>query len=525
MFNLHKKTRLLFYTGSAIINKNVMRRLIFLIEGVFMKKLICVFLSLIMIFGISFSAVASSDVVTDQSSSVKSEYPFVLVRGMDFSGLYLDYGTENEKNCIQNLSFINIMKTIIKGVGAYVKTGSIRGLMDVALEYTDSVLGSMACDNNGDSLYNVSVETYPTAVSDYPELLNDDAASMSNERGILKSAAERYGAENVYYFTYDWRLDPSDTADSLNALIEQAKADHNAEKVNIICCSMGGVVVDFYMYEYGFNSINKCVFNSSTFCGTYVTTDLLSGKVEITETALYNYFSNLIDSSFVADCLSKIGVFDSLSKLAMTIIDSEKEYVYDSFLRDTFCTMPAVWALVQPEKYDECIDYMFPTEQMKEEYAGLISRADELQKVMAGMDDLLLSLPENGVKVVVVGSYNTPLIPVYESAATQGDGVLETALMLGGANVTNIGESFDESYIASDPEKLSPDRCVDLSSVLFPEYTWAIKDAEHVSGSYGTDYSDFLFWLIDYDGQPTVSSSDRYPQFMVSDSEGSLAVF
>ncbi len=490
-----------------------------------MKKLICIFMSLVLIFCISFSSAAASNAGTAKASSEAEDYPFVLVRGMNFDGLFLDLGTENERNCIGDIKFFDIAKTVLKGVGSYIQTGSTRGLIEEALNYAQEILGSMACDKNGDSLYNVSPITYSKAVSNYPELFESFDGLYSDEYGILKTAAEKYGADNVYYLDYDWRLDPSDTADSLNELIEQAKADHNADKVNIICCSMGGLVTDFYFYEYGFDSVNKCVFDSSAFCGAYVASDLLSGKVVITEETLYNYFSDLIGCSFISDCLYKIGLFDGLSKLAMTIVDNEKDYVYDAFLRDTFGTMPVLWALVQPEYYNECIDYMFPTQQLKDEYSSLISRADALQEVMSGMDELLLSLPENGVKVAVVGGYNTPLIPVYESACEQGDGILESALILGRAEVTNIGEVFGDDYIAADSSKMSPDKCVDLSVVLFPDYTWAIKNGSHVSGSYGSEYGEFLFWLIDYDRQPTVNSSEKYPQFMISDKNENLYSF
>ena len=56
-------------------------------------------------------------------------------------------------------------------------------------------------------------------------------------------------------------------------------------------------------------------------------------------------------------------------------------------------------------------------------------------------------------------------------------------------------------------------------------HTYIIKGATHVGGDYGSDYADFLVWLLTYDGEFYAGASERYPQFMVSDSDLSLSSF
>ncbi len=480
-----------------------------------MKKFISVFLTVVMIVTsvLSVSAFAADD-------DVFYDEPLIIVRGMVFSGLTVDKGTENEHNCIVAPDGGDIISLVFKLAKTYFSEKKLDA--DAVIEFVDSMLGSMACDENGDSMYNVTVDKYPLAVCNYPELVEIYENGGDGEIGIIAAAVDCYGADNVYYFTYDWRLDPSVIADELNIMIEQAKADHNTDKVDIVCCSMGGIVTDCYLYEYGYESIDSIVFNSSTFCGAHVSTDLFQGKVIITADMLENMVCDLLGSDLLVKLLSATGIFDKVADFLMDIVAENKDYIYDNLLRGTFATMPVLWALVQTDEYDACIEYMFPTNELKEQYRGLIERTDNLQLIMQDMDDLLLSLPENGVKVSVIASYNTQMIPVYEWAAYQSDGTLESDLMLGRATVSETGKTLGDDYVG---ERVSPDKCVDLTNVLFPEYTWAIKDGPHVMGRFGSDTGAFLMALLGSSDQPTVDTFAEYPQFMIADSNGNLAFF
>ncbi len=484
-----------------------------------MKKLISILLTLAIISGICVTAFAE-DAVTE-TELLDSEYPFVVCRGMDFDGLTTDLGLETERNALNPIETADIISTLAKCVGNAVKEGSLDGIMPPLMEYLEYVMGGLACDENGESVHNTTMKSYPLAIGNYPDYLEEHSEIAPMEHGIVMEGVERYGADKVYYYAYDWRYSPVDTCDGLNEMIELAKAEHGTDKVNLVCASMGGAVVDAYIYEYGCESLNKCIFDGTVFCGTYVVTDLFQGKVQITGTGLeYFLYDKMGDNNFLVKTLSTSGLLDAVAGLAMKFVDRYKGYVYDNFLRDTFVTMPALWAIVLPEEYDACIEYMFPTEEDKAKYANVIAQADELHEIMTGMDELLLSLPEQGVEVAVFAGYDMSPVPVYARSASHGDNVLESALMLGRARVANFGEELD-----GDSDMMSPDKQVDLSVCLFPEYTWAIKDMPHVSCGYGTEVSDFLFWLVEYEGQPTVYSNPQYPQFMISSADERLIPF
>ena len=276
-----------------------------------------------------------------------------------------------------------------------------------------------------------------------------------------------------------------------------------------------------YMSKYSCERINKCVFLSSTFCGTYVVSDLFQGKLRVGSTELRNFINTYLgENKYLSPLLMiiyKTGILDILANVVNNFCQENKDVVYDEVLKDVFGNMPSLWTLVLPEDYVSCKKFMFGGKE--DEYAGIIKIADELQDMMAKRDDMLKKAVADGMKICVVANYGRQVIPIYDRSSQNGDGTLETQLVSGGAIVAPIGETLGEDYVSSNLEYLSPSREIDASTCLFPEYTWFIKDAPHVSGNYGSDYSDFIFWLVDYEGQPSIRSNAKYPQFMQSASD------
>lgn len=482
-----------------------------------MKKLISILLSILLVFSSAVVAFAKDGDV----EKIDTEYPIVICRGMDFDGLTTDLGLETEHNSLKAIEAGDIVSTLVKCVANAVKEGSIDGIMPPLMEFLEEIMGELACDENGESVYNTTMKSYPLAIENYPDYLAEHSVGAVMEHGMVYGAAERYGADKVYYYAYDWRLSPLDTCDGLNEMIELAKAEHKTDKVNLVCASMGGAVVDAYIYEYGCESLNKCIFDGTVFCGTYVVSDLFQGKVLITGTGLeYFLYDKMGDNNFFVKALAMSGLLDKVAELAMQFVERYKDYVYDNFLIDTFVTMPGLWAVVLPDEFDACVEYLFPTDEDKAKYAKIIEHGEELNEMMTGMDELLLSLPEKGVEVSVFAGYHMSPVPVYERSASHGDNVLESALMLGRARVANFGEELE-----GESDMMSPDKQVDLSTCLFPEYTWAFKDMPHVACKYGGEVADFLFWLLEFDGQPTVTSNPAYPQFMISSADEVLVPF
>lgn len=483
-----------------------------------MKKIISVLLSIIIVF-------SSAAVITQAENETEkySQYPAVVVRGMQFEGLTVNEGTENGQNAFAGVTAGGIIKTIGKTLAGSFKHGLSRAFADAAAEYCGQIMGKMACDENGDSKYDVTVKQYFGSVAEEPELQKLLEVSDSHEEAIVSALVDSYGAENVYYFTYDWRLDPRKTADELNKMIELAESETGKDKVNLINCSMGGVVTDAYIYKYGDSDFNKLVFYSSTFCGTDEATQLLAGELLTSPDTLYNILVRLFGNNFFTKLFKNSLLLKNISKITNSFFQKEGVYFYSVFLKDTFGTMPSIWANVQPGSVETCIDFLFPTEEDREKYSGIIEKARQLRKINIYMKNTgFKKLESDNVQVAVVAGYNTSAVPVYPKAAYQSDGILDSRWMLGGATVSKLGYSFDDDYMSADPSKISPDRCIDLSDVYFPESTWAIRDSGHVPCKKNSDEYEFIKFLMTGENGATVDDDSRFPQFMTADKEGNL---
>ena len=474
-----------------------------------MKKTIALLLSLLLAVSCALPAFAEDSGAAEPAAC---EYPLIIARGMDFDGVYTNYGTPEETPCFRGVTVGGILKTLGRTVKNALTMGFSHGLAAAGVVYVQEILGDMACDETGASVKEVGCDRYFGSMAEYPEFLAEVDEDEAKEPALARTASEILGPENVYYYSYDYRLDPYELADELHDLIGLARSEHGGKKAVLVNCSMAGVITDCYLYKYGSEDFAKIVFLSSTFCGTDVTDEVLRGKVETSENMLAYFLETRLNLPFLAKLLRRSGLLGAVADWFNGFVEREYEYVFDAFLRPTFGTMLSVWANVQPENVDAAIEYAFSTPELKEQYAPLIEKIRRLQTVMEGRDTMLRALPENGVAVAVVAGYDTSAVPLYASAALQADGILDSRWMFGGAETSEMGGSLGVSgpYV-------SPDGCVDLTDVLFPDYTWAIRDCGHVCVKYGSDCSDLIMRLILSDGQPTVYDFEEYPQFFTVD--------
>ena len=183
-----------------------------------MKKILSILLSAVLVFGTSVVAFANES----ENVLIDPEYPLVVCRGMDFDGLTTDLGLETERNALNAIEAGDIVSTLAKCVGNAVKEGSIDGIMPPLMEYLDYVMGGLACDNTGKSVQNTTMKSYPLAIANYPDYLEEHSVVAPMEHGIVMEGVDRYGADHVYYYAYDWRYSPAETCDGLAEMIELA---------------------------------------------------------------------------------------------------------------------------------------------------------------------------------------------------------------------------------------------------------------------------------------------------------------
>lgn len=482
-----------------------------------MKKIISVLLVALMLFSVTIPAFAAAN-EGDTAVSYDGN-PVIIVRGIDFAGLTYEDGSK-----ALTFNAGDIFGILIESFFARFGLKQEEAIIDGIFKVAENVLSPIACDNEGNSVEPVSMVQYPGSMANHPEFT--ETLTDGGEPGIVKTAIEKYGAENTYFFTYDWRKTPYELATELSSFVETAKTDSSKDKVNIICASMGGMVTTAYMYYYGTESIDSAVYLCGAQNGTYVCGDALNGRVGFDTDVLKNLVASLTDDNLfikiILEIFDGLGAIDYITGLLNNLTDENFDKANDMVLRDCMGTLCGFWALCPDDDFESAINNIFGGHE--EEYPVLLEKLEGTKEFVFSTEDTLLDANENGVKLSFVSNYNTGLVPVYDRANLNGDMVLESELTSNFATIAPLRETLSEEYLAAaDSNYVSADKVIDASTALFKDNTWFVKDAPHVAADYGTDYSDFTFALLESETQPTIYMFEEYPQFMIADDALSLS--
>ena len=479
-----------------------------------MKKIVSVVLAVVLVFSITIPVFAQG-----QSSANYDGNPVVIVRGIDFAGLTYEDGSK-----ALSVDLGTIFPVLAQSLFARLNVIDESIVMDTALDVAYEILSPLACDNEGNTIEPISMVQYPGSMANHPEFVA--GLTDGGEPGIVKTAVERYGAENTYYFTYDWRKTPALLAEELKGFIDTAKSDSGKEKVNIICASMGGMVTTAYMYYYGTDSVESVVYLSGAQNGTYVCGEALNGRIVFETDTLLNLIYEVTDDNMFLKLFLGIfdglGVFDSLTAIANNLVVESFDEANDRVLRDCFGTLCGFWALCPDADFESGVETIFGGHE--EEYPVLLEKLEETKTFVYSTEETITDAMADGVKISFVSNYNGTLTPVHAKANVNGDGVLETELTSNFATVAPLRSILTADQLASAHYRyVSADKVIDASTALCPDNTWFVKDAPHVAADYGTGFSEFTFTLLESDVQPTVKTFSQYPQFMIADENLNLA--
>lgn len=480
-----------------------------------MKKILALTLSLVMAFAMCMPAMA----VAEDATADYDGYPVVIVRGIDFGGLVnLDDGTKAMQ--IKVGDFLDLIIDVVLGKFVF---GNENFITDSALDLVWDIMGPIASNPDGSSMdENVGMKQYYGSVDEFEEL-DAEFFLKSGEGNLALSLADRIGAENVYYFTYDWRKSPEKIADELDSFLDMVKSQSGKDKVHIAALSMGGMVTTAYMYYYGTEAIDSAAYLSGAQNGTYVCGDALNGRIVFAPDTLEDALLNLIGNDtldFMTRLLLLIsrafGVTDALCEFLNGFVANTTEAAYSGGLRDVLGTAVGMWALCPDDDFASGVDFIFSGAEDK--YSAVLSQLDEVEEFVCSTEEILEAACNDGVKLTFTSNYNQPLIPIHARAALNSDSTLESELTSNFATVADFGKSLDDDYVATrDVEYISADKVIDASTCLFPDNTWFIKDADHVAFRHGSEFADFAIDLILSEEQPTVDNMTEYQRFMVTD--------
>ena len=341
-----------------------------------MKKFVSFILALVMAFSVAVPSFAA-----EEAEKAYDGDPIVIVRGIDFGGLIHEDGS---KALAFNFNdFLGFIFDFATGVAKKEKDSFETAL----LTFMQKLFAPISSDKEGKSVYaDVHMQSYP-----YPAGEIEDILSWTDgEGGLVQTAVNTFGGENVYFFTYDWRKSPLTLSDELYAFVEMVKTNTGKEKVDMIACSMGGMVATAYMYEYGTDSLDTLVYFSAAHNGTDVAGAALTGDIYTTGDFLYNYLSNMTDNqllSVLLKALKTAKLFDFVADFLNGFIAKNKERVYDELMRDYLGTSLGFWGLCCDKDFDSSVEFVFG--DCKDEYPVIIDELSEIRKFIFSTEEVI----------------------------------------------------------------------------------------------------------------------------------------
>ncbi len=348
-----------------------------------------------------------------------------------------------------------------------------------------------------------------------------------------------HGPKTQYHYLFDIRRDPLEIADDLNAYIETVKAKTGHDQVTLASRCIGTNVALAYLYKYqrpsGYDGIKNSIFIYGGLGGFTHLEYILSGSVKLTDDGVYHFaksgFGNLVDfEGFGGGELSAI-LFETLDMLRTThglhltaeLVNKIYEKVKDKFiarvLKDYYGTsLTHISALT--EKYEDYKKYIFQEPGDLQKYAALIEKADYYHyNVLAQKETILKEMDGAGKYVYFIDNYGDQAAPLSEEANGIGDAYATLRRQTLGATGSTVAGTLSDAYIRQQQEKglgkyISPDRQADLSTCLFPDQTWVVKNMRHDTQLLALDN---MIAALAHSEHATADTLEGYPRFMAKD--------
>lgn len=458
--------------------------------------------------------------------SAAKVYPLVIVDGIFSTPLYKNVGTLDEEPAIAtDDASLEAMLTEIFGsftlslVNYGLANKDYNKMAGTFLPVVNKYIKDIGFKPDGTPVNEtVGFIQNNKPMSEYTE---EEKAGLSV---FAEAYAKEFGEENVYNFSYDWRVSPIDSAAELDTYIQGLKDELGVKKVNVVAHSMGAAVVLAYLAECGGANINNLVFTSPAWQGTSLAGNIATGNISIEMFTVENYLVQLANVSatthITAFIISYIATYDGLSKEYFGDINSAVKGLLPRIYSDTvipyIAGMPGFWSLIPAKDYYEnAKKFLFP-EGMGAELEAKVTAYNEIQ---LNAESIIEDAMDDGMNFGIVVGYNCQMIPI-SNEYEQSDTIIDVKYASGGATCSKYLQAFDDwTNIYSQSVKdghnhVSWDYKIDASTCMFPEQTWFIKNLQHNAHNIDEGTTDLVMWLLSADEQMTVQSDvEKYPQF------------
>ncbi|MGN1328621.1 MAG: fibronectin type III domain-containing protein [Eubacterium sp.] len=458
-------------------------------------KIICAVLAAIMVFSCTSVAFADNGIT-----------PVVVVHGVGGSPIYRNPDSDDRQQ-LGNFDIGSLFTSNNDVLHALLD--ATQGNVKDPVKFMDQVgrlLGGyaeMACDEDGNPAPDTGIANYWTdSLANHKDFLDSE---QSSEPAVWKSIADRVGAENVYAFNYDWRLDACENGEKLDSFIEGVKQQTGKSKVTIIGASEGTVVVSAYVDAHkNDNEVEKIVYLNSAFNGVGISR-LFAQDFVIDRDVIISYIANLTstlrNNSFDLSRLTWISetataTVDNLCALLNQIKDDPAllNHLYLNVLKPALGCLPIMWEFIPYDCFDTAVEKMSAIGFL-DKNSGLYAKISNYHAVQGRLVQNITELKNKGVQIAIVANYGIPDIPVTSDYAAQSDVLIETKYASIGATTADYGKTLPLSQIENN-SYASLDEIVDASTCAFPDNTWFLKGVQHMGFWYGSGACNFVADLV-----------------------------
>ncbi|MGN1421042.1 MAG: fibronectin type III domain-containing protein [Eubacterium sp.] len=458
-------------------------------------KILCTVLSVVMVFSCTSVAFAGNSVT-----------PVVVVHGLGGSAIYRNPDSD-DRELLGSFDIGSLFTSNNDVLHALLDAtqGNIKDPVKFMDQFSRLLEGynEMACDKDGNPAPDTGIANYWTdSLANHKDFLDSE---QSSEPAVWKAITERVGAENVYAFNYDWRIDACENGEKLDSFIEIVKQQTGKSKVTLIGGSEGTVVVSAYVDAHkNDNEIEKIVYLNGAFNGVGICR-LFAQDIVIDRNTVIKYVADITTSlrnnSFDLSRLTWISetataTVDNLCNLLNQIKNDPEllKYLYMNVLYPAFGCTPVMWEFIPYDCFDAAVEKMSAIGFL-DKSSGLYAKISNYHAVQGRLVQNITEIKNKGVQIAIVANYGIPGIPATSDCNAQSDVLIETKYASLGATVADYGKTLPSSKTEKN-KYASLDEIVDASTCAFPENTWFIKGVQHMGFWYGSGACNFVADLV-----------------------------
>ena len=491
------------------------------------KKLLCIALALIMMFG---SVSVAANAATRYT-------PTILIPGifMCETFLYDEDGNvvrgDDGQPLAQPFYIDSVDKILPKALEkALAPVANMLASQDVkdraAAEAIGDVVGEMLlektkCDENGQKINDFHATYY---AGSFDELTPHDQEWILKEFPITYGV-NKVGGEYFYVFSFASLDNMIQVAHDLYDYIQFVKQHSGSSKVNIVPISQGGSIANALMQLYKemgvpmSRDINRMLFlvpalDGSALLGNIYKTGILDDSYNLYNTMMPYLFEELLGSD------ASVGYLISLILRIMpeanvnAILDEVVDTMIDDYM--SYCT--ELWGLIPSADYPELREKYLD----EPEKAEIRRQTDWFYQAQLDSDANILQAVEDGVKVFDIVDYNMPLYQLCDDWDTiQADGIIHVDGTSMGAFSLGRDVKLPADYKPAvnnchNPkhDHTDPHGIIDPRTGLLPDTTFYFYKQAHAA----TGGNDVIIKLLcdlatDESFVDVYSYPDKYPQF------------